>query len=50
MKIAEAFNMVRNLCDNVRCTKQERQSVEEALMLIGLELKKSTEPKKEEKK
>lgn len=49
MKIAEAFNIVKTLCDGARLTKQERSASDEALQTI-LNVIKSKEEKKEEPK
>ncbi len=48
MKPNEAFNTVRGVCDAVRCTKQERNTIDEALGVIAVAIQ--SKPKKEEKK
>ena len=48
MQLAEAFKMVKNLCDNVRTTKQERLAVDEALSEIAKALQ--PKPPEENKK
>ncbi len=35
MKLNEAFGQVKGICDNVRCTKQERMVIDEALATIA---------------
>lgn len=46
MNLVEAFNNVRGICDNVRCTKQERAGIDESLQTIAKALQ--PEPKKVE--
>ena len=45
MKLNEALSTVKSICDNIRCTKQERGVIDTALATIHEAVKAKPEPK-----
>lgn len=50
MKLAEAFSVVKQLCDAARLTAQERDMANQALSTILEEVKKPNNPTRKEEK